>query len=184
MTVFHEVIENGAGVDKEVMTKTGECYLMRIFPYRISKEFSSGAVVMFIDITLRKKNETKLEHLAAVVMDSNDAIVEHDFQGRILAWNKGAESIYGYTEAEALKMNINVLVHEDQKESGLAYIRSIRQGTEAKASKVKRVAKNGDTIDILLKATALLNESGIPVTVATIEQNITGLPDECIRLEV
>ena len=50
-----------------------------------------------------------IRRLATVVKDSNDAITIHDFEGHITAWNHGAELMYGYSEKEALKMNIDLL---------------------------------------------------------------------------
>jgi len=47
--------------------------------------------------------------MATVVRDSNDAITIQDFAGRITAWNRGAELMYGYSEAEALLQNIERL---------------------------------------------------------------------------
>jgi two-component system CheB/CheR fusion protein len=46
-----------------------------------------------------------LFRLGVVVRDAFDAITVQDLDGRILAWNPGAERIYGWTEAEALLMN-------------------------------------------------------------------------------
>jgi len=39
--------------------------------------------------------------LAALIRDSNDAVVLLDSKGNILAWNRGAEDMYGWSEAEA-----------------------------------------------------------------------------------
>jgi PAS domain S-box-containing protein len=52
---------------------------------------------------LRKAND--LRRLAVVVRDAHDAITVQDLDGRILAWNPGAERMYGWSEAEALAMN-------------------------------------------------------------------------------
>jgi len=41
---------------------------------------------------------------------SNDAITLQDFEGKFLNWNRGAEKIYGYTEKEALNMNMDNLL--------------------------------------------------------------------------
>ena len=54
-----------------------------------------------VEAALKDKVED-LRRLATVVSDSNDAVIMHDFDGKILAWNRGAIETYGYTEAEAL----------------------------------------------------------------------------------
>src|SRR5262249_28403978 len=65
------------------------------------------------DITERKRAEAELRRLATVVKDSNDAITVQDLDGKIIAWNRGATKMYGYSEAEALQMTIEALVPEE-----------------------------------------------------------------------
>jgi two-component system CheB/CheR fusion protein len=72
-----------------------------------------GAVITFIEITEMKrmkeilKDTESMRRLAMVVHDSSDAITLQDLEGRILSWNPKAESVYGWSEAEALTMNIS-----------------------------------------------------------------------------
>jgi two-component system CheB/CheR fusion protein len=44
--------------------------------------------------------------LAVVVRDASDAITVQDLEGRITAWNPGAQRLYGWSEDEALQMNV------------------------------------------------------------------------------
>ena len=59
-----------------------------------------------ISISDQTKNLEKFRRMATVIQDSNDAITFQDLDGNILAWNRGAEIMYGYSEAEALTKNI------------------------------------------------------------------------------
>jgi len=54
----------------------------------------------------RKRAAEEASRMATVVRDSNDAITIQDFEGRITAWNRGAELMFGYSEEEALRMTI------------------------------------------------------------------------------
>ena len=47
--------------------------------------------------------------LASLVQNSFEAIIGLDAQGRVMSWNPGAESVYGYTEAEMLGTAIDTL---------------------------------------------------------------------------
>ncbi|MGE5258038.1 MAG: chemotaxis protein CheB, partial [Hyphomicrobiales bacterium] len=103
----------------EVRNKTGAWYLMRIHPYRTLENVIEGAVVTFVEITeqkrmleeLRTSQETE-RRLAAMVRDVSEAVTMQDFDGRILAWNPGAARIYGWSEAEALAMNVRDMMPE------------------------------------------------------------------------
>jgi diguanylate cyclase (GGDEF)-like protein/PAS domain S-box-containing protein len=132
------------------------------------------------DITERNKAEIALKEkleaqrrFATVVSDSNDAIILHDFDGKILAWNSGAKETYGYTEAEALGMNVGDIVAEADREEALALIKKIKHGEIVKSFELRRIAKDGRILDVWLTTTLLTDKNGEPVAIATTERDIT-----------
>jgi PAS domain S-box-containing protein len=132
------------------------------------------------DITERKRAETALKdkvedlrRMATVVSDSNDAVIMHDFDGKILAWNHGAQATYGYTEAEALGKNVREIVAEADREAALTLIQNIKQGEVVKSFELRRLAKDGRILDVWLTTTLLRDEAGRPVAIATTERDIT-----------
>jgi PAS domain S-box-containing protein len=50
---------------------------------------------------------------AAIVENSDDAIVSEDLDGRILSWNDAATQMYGYTPDEALGQPIEIVIPDD-----------------------------------------------------------------------
>ncbi|MES2153990.1 MAG: PAS domain S-box protein, partial [bacterium] len=125
------------------------------------------------DVTMRRKEEISLRRLASVVLDSNDAITVQDLDGRITAWNKGAHSMYGYTEAEALQMNIRDTVPEDRREQALDLLRQAETGQVVASLETQRRTKDGRILDVWLTTTKLLNAKGKIVAIATTERDIT-----------
>ncbi|MCJ7540739.1 MAG: PAS domain S-box protein [Desulfobacterales bacterium] len=108
------------------------------------------------------KQADKIRRLATALEDSNDAIMVLDPEENILAWNKGAQQMYGWTEAEALKMNFRELVPED-KQSELKWLIEKRvRGEPVKSFKSQRKTKTGKILDVWLTVTALRDESGRP----------------------
>ncbi len=120
--------------------------------------------------TLRKAND--LFRMSVVVRDSHDAVTMQDMEGRILAWNPAAERIYGWSEAEALKMNIRDTIAENLREAALDKIRQLVKSDILEPYRVKRITKDGKTVDVLLTATALLDKSGKIYAIATTEREV------------
>jgi PAS domain S-box-containing protein len=125
------------------------------------------------EVSRRKQAEEGLRRLAAIVRDSNDAVIVQDFEGKILAWNRGAEKMYGWSEAEALQMNIRATIPRGQRREALALGRLLAEGEALDSLETRRVAKDGRELDVWLTVTALTGDMGKPVAVATTERDIT-----------
>ncbi|HSQ17123.1 MAG TPA: chemotaxis protein CheB, partial [Anaerolineales bacterium] len=162
----------------EVQAQTGDWYLMRIQPYRTLDNVIEGVVITFFDITEMKQTQAELRdakilnRLAVVVRDAYDAITVQDLKGRILAWNPAANRMYGWTEAEALAMNIRDLIPEGQLESALAVVQQLVHAQVIAPYRTQRVTKDSRIVDIWLTATALVDEAGNIYAVATTEREV------------
>jgi PAS domain S-box-containing protein len=65
------------------------------------------------DITQRKLAEEEISRQAALLDEAHDAIMVRDLDDTILYWNKGAETMYGWTAAEAMGKIARTLLFED-----------------------------------------------------------------------
>lgn len=166
------VLEKLIPVEKEIHTTDGHYYLRRIQPYRTPDNRIEGVVITFVDITQRVKSEAQSRRLATVMRDSNDAITVQDLDGNFMAWNHGAEQIYGYSESEALKMNVRLLIPEDMQDKGLEYLRLATEGKVIKSFDSQRLSKYGKTLYLWVTVTPLYDESGKPVAIATTERDV------------
>jgi two-component system CheB/CheR fusion protein len=146
---------------------------MRILPYRTTENVIDGLVLTFMSIDQLKEREQLMRRLVTVVADSNDAITVHELNGEITAWNKGATKMYGYTEAEALQMNIADIVPNDRKGEELDLIKQIKKGDPVESIETKRVTKDGRILDVWLTVTKLIDNGGNVLAVATTERDIS-----------
>jgi len=95
-------------------------------------------------------------------------------EGRILAWNPSAERMYGWSEAEALAMNIRDLIPEGLIEEALGTVRQLSRAEVLKPYRIQRVAKDGRIVEVWVTATALVNGAGVIYAVATTEREMAG----------
>ena len=163
-----------------VQTTDGKWHTMRILPYRTLDNVIEGAVITFVDITetvqtreaLRKANE--MLRLAVVVHDAHDAITVQDLSGRTLAWNPGAVRLYGWSEAEALLMNVRDRIPPELRDKALARLRQLSQDEILEPYRTQRVTKQGVVIAVSIVSTALHNETGEIYAIATTERAPSG----------
>lgn len=178
-----EVLDTLIVKEAEVQDTDNNWYAMRISPYRTIENIIDGVVITFVDITKIKRAEMTLresranQRLAAVVKDSNDAITVQDFEGNITEWNKGAVKMYGYSEDEALKMNIRDLVPEDKRKEALALIKKI-QKEDVESFETRRITKDGKRLNVWLTVTRLVDDDGKPMAIATTERDIADFKKE------
>ena len=158
----------------EVQTQDGSWYLMRILPYRTLENVIEGAVITFTNMTELRRAQEGRDRLAAVAEDSFDAVLVQDLEGRVLAWNPSAKRMYGWSEAEALRMNVRDIVPEDCRDEAAALVERVLQGELVIAFQTKRETKDGDILDVSLTITKLVDENGQPYALATTEKDVSG----------
>jgi PAS domain S-box-containing protein len=125
------------------------------------------------DTTERKHMENQLQLLAAAIRNSNDAITVQDLEGNIISWNLGAKRIYGYNEAEAMKMNISRIIPDHKQDEMMSLVEKVLKGENIKFFETQRLTKNNRILDISLTATLLKDEKGKPHAITTTERDIT-----------
>ena len=166
------VIETGNPVDEEIRADDQRCYLRRVLPYRGVKD-PIGVVVTFIDVTERVAAETQSRRFAAVLRDSSDAIALTDLAGQITAWNRGAETLYGYTEADAVKLSIQDLATEESRAHLRDIVMHAARGETVPAFEAQRRTQDGRVIEVLATVTLLRDAPGKPALLAVTERDIT-----------
>ncbi len=160
----------------EVQASDGKCYTLRILPYRTLDNVIEGAVITFVENTdarrardaLLKAND--LLRLAVVVRDAHDAITVQELNGNIIAWNPGAERLYGWSEAQALQMNVRERIPKALQEEALRKIQQLSLAQRLEPYPTQRLTQDGRTLMVSLTATALLNDAGQVYAIATTER--------------
>src|SRR5712692_8207599 len=173
-----EVLDTLVPKEVEVQTKAGAWFLLRIRPYRTLDNVIEGAVITFTDITEMKQAQTalrenaELRRLAVVVRDAHDAVMVQDLQGRITAWNPAATRMYGWSEAEALTMNIRDLIAEGRREQELGRVQRLGRGEVLEPYRSQRIPKDGQGVEVWVTASVLVNDAGDPYAIATTEKQV------------
>lgn len=105
----------------------------------------TGVVLVFRDITERKKAEENMLMQADLIDLSPDAIIVRKLDGTITFWSKGAEKLYGWTEQEAIGQVTDQLFKTEffkKYEDITAELSSNNRWT----GQIKHMKKNGETV--------------------------------------
>jgi two-component system CheB/CheR fusion protein len=121
-----------------------------------------------VEESLRKAND--LLRLAVVVRDAHDAITVQDLAGRTLAWNAGAERLYGWTEAEALALNVRDRIPEPLREAALATLAQLSRAEVLESYRTQRLTRQGQVLEVSIISTALIDKAGQMYAIATTER--------------
>ena len=168
------VLETLAPREVEIRSLAGRHYTLRIQPYRTLDNVIEGAVITFQDVTELVESRESLRRLAVVVRDAHDAITVKDLEGRILAWNPGAVRMYGWTEAEALRMHASDRIPPSAQEQEVEQLLQLSRAKILAPFHTQRLTKSGQIVEVTLILTALVNEAGVMYAVATTERPRTG----------
>jgi two-component system CheB/CheR fusion protein len=160
----------------DVQSSEGRWYNMHIQPYRTLEHVIEGAVLTFVDVTAVVQTRELLHQandqlrMAVVVRDAHDAITLQDLDGRIIAWNPGAVRMYGWSEAEALTMNVRDRIPEALRKDALARLIELSQAKVLEPYSTRRITNQGAVVQVSIISTALVNEAGQVYAIATTER--------------
>jgi two-component system CheB/CheR fusion protein len=125
LTDIEDAVEHLRSTEREVRSADGGWYLARLLPYRTSADKIDGVVLTFVNISQRKMAEERLlaneQRMRLIAASTSDyAIATLDRQGAVTSWNRGAERVFGYAEAEILGRSVDMLLPPEERGQGLA----------------------------------------------------------------
>jgi PAS domain S-box-containing protein len=133
-------------------------------------------IVMIQDETARQMAEEKLrtseERYRELFENANDVIFLHDLTGKILAVNRAAEYLTGYSRAEVLGKNFADLVAPEARDQTMDSIRAHLGGSATQHYELPIISKFG-TLRFLEVSTRIIYRRGHPVGIQGIGRDVT-----------
>jgi PAS domain S-box-containing protein len=119
--------------------------------------------------------------LTKLIQVMGDAVVVSNVDGKIILWNPAAEQMFGYSEAEALGKNLDIITPDRFRQRHWdGYHKSMETGTTKYGKQTLRVPavhKDGHTLSIAFTVAMLYDE----------QQKVTGVAaiirDETLRFQ-
>jgi PAS domain S-box-containing protein len=140
--------------------------LRRAGRQRVIVEFST-------DVSARKRAELGHLYHAAIVANSDDAIIGKDLNGIISSWNRGAEAMFGWRAEEIIGKPIQTLFPPDRLEEEDAFLGQLRAGERIDHYETVRRHKNGDDLDVSVTISPIRAPDGAIIGASKIVRDIT-----------
>jgi len=133
----------------------------------------TGVFAAARDISALKKAEEELSQLAAIVENSDDAIIGKSLEGIVVSWNSGAEKIYGYPASEAIGRCIRFLAPPGEDDDLDYILKKVRNGVPVFHYETRRIRNDGRIIDVALTVSPIRDRKGAVVGASTIARDVT-----------
>ena len=142
-------------------------------PMRGESPQTVGTVLVFRDVTERKRAQEAQARLAAIVECSDDAIVSKTLEGVIRSWNAGAERVFGWTAAEIVGKSITLIIPPERLDEERMILERLRRGERIDHFETVRMTKDGRRLHISLTVSPVRDASGQIIGASKIARDIT-----------
>jgi PAS domain S-box-containing protein len=138
----------------------------KIYPLNSVQGDVIGVGVLVEEITARRHAEREMARYAAIVVATHDALISLDAEGRIDAWNPGAERLFGWTAQEVIGRTATFIGIESAAHPPAELTRRVLAGEDIGPLDVQRRRKDGARIEVSLTARPVRDGEGRVVGIA------------------
>ncbi len=143
------------------------------YAFRLGGDGSCQVGILFTDVTERRRAEEDRARLAAVVESSRDAIIACTPDGTIVAWNPGAEELFGFAAAEVVGRDLSMLVPPERAHELSGSLSRVVAGDRLPPLETVRVRTDGSPIQVEVRLSPIRAAGGEVVGVSAIARDIT-----------
>jgi two-component system, chemotaxis family, CheB/CheR fusion protein len=138
---------------REIRSRSNRWFDVRVRPYRTVDNRIDGVVITFVDISDRRdveealrKSQRRLSQQSQLVELSRAPIFVWEFDGNIVAWNRGSQELYGYSSEEAIGKRKDQLLRTIVAGSSFEELKTRLQSEGSWSGELKHKTKDGRTL--------------------------------------
>jgi PAS domain S-box-containing protein len=139
---------------------------------------ASSLCILWVAVKIRHMRQQIEEHFAAssqfaaLVTHSADAVIGVGTDGRVNAWNRGAELLLGYAAHEIVGRSLRILISAEETREFENRLERITRGESFRFDAV-RIRKDGTRVDVAVSTGPIRSSRGEVVGVSAIMRDIS-----------
>jgi len=165
------VVAPHGSMDPGVLAITLAFSLLIITGLWASVRLARRSLQQYADV--KTQEQLTESRLAAIVQNSDDAIISKDLSGRILSFNPAAERLYGYQAHEIIGKPIQTLIPPERLQEEEEILARIMQGERIDHMETFRRTRSGRDVEVSLTISPVRDETGRVIGVSKIARDIT-----------
>jgi PAS domain S-box-containing protein len=121
----------------------------------------------------KEPHDSALLRLVGIVESAEAAIYSVDLAGAITSWNRAAVRIFGYTTAEAVGHQVDIIIPADRLTEEAAVVAQIRAGKPVNHYETVHRCRDGSLIEVAVTASPIRGADGSIIGISKIARDIT-----------
>jgi PAS domain S-box-containing protein len=147
--------------------------LITASPWKNDAGVVRGASLILRDIRWIGQQLSPGLRLAAIVSSSDDAIVSKTLDGTITSWNRAAERMFGYSEAEAIGQSIKIIIPRERWGEEDDVLDRVVSGNVVDHFETVRSRRDGTPVEISLTVSPIRDDQGRIVGASKIARDVS-----------
>jgi PAS domain S-box-containing protein len=174
---FQQVFDQGSVTDFPMTVRRRDGTLTDVVCNASVYRDISGNVLGILaaghDVTRQKKAFDAAQRIAAIVENSEDAIIGSTLDRIITSWNPAAERIFGYSSQEIVGRSAALLTPENLTEQAETIMARIRNGQPVERLETTRLRKDGTMLPVSLTISPIRDPGGTIVGASVMHRDMS-----------
>ena len=146
---------------------------MQISPVRDASHAITGYIAIKHDVTEQRAAQEAQAFLASIVEGSKDAIAATTLEGIIRTWNRGAETVFGYSADEAIGRHVSLLMAPERMDDLSCFIGQLTRGVTVSQYESTCLRRDGSRMPVSVTGSPIRNAAGEVVAMSAVLRDIT-----------
>ena len=159
--------------ERTLVARDGHRLAVEIHARLVRFDGSDRVVAILHDISERRRNDEERAHLAAIVQQSNDAIVAATLDGAVTHWNRGAAQLFGYEAAAVVGKPVTTIFPLDPLRGDGLWRESPGPSRPGRDFDTVGMRKDGTRIPLSVTTSPICDRAGRAVGISMIARDVS-----------